>query len=88
MNHNEERDDHDDADILDVQATRQQDKIESARGAILFTFHINPGGDLKPFVSIWMGGKPHHRRPGAPSVGRALLADLNAVGAVRGGPGR
>ena len=48
-------------------------------------FHIQPDDpELGPYVSIWLR-KWHWRRPGAPSVGRVLLATLNAVGTVRTG---
>jgi len=88
MSNNEERDDHDDGAILDVQAQRQRDRLNRSGSATAIYFHHSPPDGMAPFVTIFVHGKFHHRRPGAPSVGRALLAALNAVGAVHGGPGR
>ena len=56
------------------------------RDYVHITFHLQPDPEgLEPWVSIYMGrgGKFHHRAPGAASVGRVLLASLNAIGAVR-----
>jgi hypothetical protein len=72
--------------VLDVVIQRQRDKGERQAG-LCFWFHTSPP-NAEPFVAIHIRGKFHYRRPGAPSVGRALLATLNAIGAVRGGPGR